>query len=296
MFQPDEFGTLEEHVTKHNYFKHWRTCGPCKFWKNRWAWSHQASFVNRITNKPETWLVCLRGFATCKVCQRYTGSMRKDSLARGTGSFLKLQNILRHGNCTKTQQQALSKNYGPQPGINWSHELAIQQWCEELTAIPSVVAVSVAQDMRHLFMLVRTLLETKGSFSSLDSWVGAVGQMSAQKVNYPNLKNCLHTMASYERFITRVLLRNGSVFRLQADGRKRVYQVEIGAVLWKFPAALQYQRGDLEKGGCISCLGERGPWIVERLIGMHELPNEMDTDGKASMVEAAVRNTTLQPG
>ena len=82
--------------------------------------------------------------------------------------------------------------------------------------------------MRHLFMLVRTLLETKGSFLSLDSWVGAVGQMSAQKVNYPNLKNCLHTMAAYERFITRMLLRNGSVFRLQADGRKRVYQVEIG--------------------------------------------------------------------
>ena len=102
-------------------------------------------------------------------------------------------------------------------------------------------------------------------------------------------------MASHERFTTRMLLRNGSVFRLQADGRKRVYQVEIGAVLWKFPAALQDQRGDLEKGGCISRLGERGPWIVERLIGMHEFPNEMDMDGKASMVEAAVRNTTVQP-
>ena len=86
------------------------------------------------------------------------------------------------------------------------------------------------------------------------------------------------------------------MFRLQADGRKRVYQVEIGAVLWKFPAALQYQRGDLEKGGCISCLGERGPWIVERLIGMREIPNEMDMDGKASMVEAALRNTTVKPG
>ena len=241
MFQPeeygDEFGTLEEHATKHNYLQHWRTCGPCKFWKNRWAWSHQASFVNRVFNKPETWLVCLRGFATCKVCQSYTGSMRKDSFARGIGSFRKLQNILRHGNCTKTQQQALSKNYGPQPGINWGHELAIQQWCEKMSlslapvSIPSVVAVSAAQDMRHLFMLVRTLLETKGSFLSLDSWVGVAGQMSAQKVNYPNLKNCLHTMASYERFTTRMLLRNGSVFRLQADGRKRVYQVEIGAVL-----------------------------------------------------------------
>ena len=103
-------------------------------------------------------------------------------------------------------------------------------------------------------------------------------------------------MASDERFTTRMLLRNGSVFRLQADGRKRVYQVEIGTVVWKFPAALQDQRGDLEKLGCISSLGERGPWIAERLIGMHEFPNEMDMDGKASMVEAAVRNTTLPPG
>jgi len=93
-----------------------------------------------------------------------------------------------------------------------------------------------------------------------------------------------------------MLLSKGSVFRLQADGRKRVYQVEIGAVLWKFPAALQDQRGDLEKRGCISSLGERGPWIAERLIGMHEFSNEMDTDGKASMVEAAVRNTTVQTG
>ena len=29
---------------------------------------------------------------------------------------------------------------------------------------------------------------------------------------------------------------------------------------------------------------------------MREFPNEMDMDGKASMVEAAVRNTTVQPG
>ena len=212
-------------------------------------------------------------------------------------------NILRHGNLTRAQQQALSKNYGPQPGINWAHELAIQQWCEKMSlslapvSIPSV-AGSAAQDIRHLFMLIRTLLETRGSFLSLDSWVGAAsfGQSGAQKVSKHNLNNALHTMAAYERFTTRVLLRNGSVFRLQADGRKRVYQVEIGAVLWKFPAALQYQRGDLEKGGCISCLGDRGPWIAERLIGMREFPNEMDMDGKASMVEAAVRNTTVQPG
>ena len=66
--------------------------------------------------------------------------------------------------------------------------------------------------------------------------------------------------------------------------------------MWKSPAALQHRRGDIEKGGLVSCLGECGPWIVERLIGMREFPNEMDLDGKASMVEAALRNTAVKPG
>ena len=100
-------------------------------------------------------------------------------------------------------------------------------------------------------------------------------------------------MVSYERFITKTLLERGSVFRLQADGRKRVYQVEIGAVLWKFPAALEPVRADLAKSGCISCLGARGPWVAERLIGMHEFPSEMHLEGKASMVEGAVRSATV---
>ena len=72
-----------------------------------------------------------------------------------------------------------------------------------------------------------------------------------------------------------------------------MYQVEIGAVLWTFPAALEPVRADLAKSGCISCLGARGPWVAERLIGMHEFPSEMNLEGKASMVEDAVRSATL---
>ena len=166
-------------MTKHNFPQHVRTCGPCMFWKNRWEWSHRASFVNRITDKPETWLVCLAGFAACKVCRSYTGHIRKDSFAQGTGSFLKFQNILRHGNLTRAQQQALSKNYGPQPGINWGHELAIQQWCQKMSlslapvSVPSV-AGSAAQDMRHtqdmsrMFVQMRAMLENRGVILELD--------------------------------------------------------------------------------------------------------------------------------
>ena len=63
--------------------------------------------------------------------------------------------------------------------------------------------------------------------------------------------------------------------------------------LWKFPAALEPVRADLVKSGCISCLGPQGPWVAERLIGMHEFPGEMHLEGKASMVQDAVRNATL---
>ena len=41
--------------------------------------------------------------------------------------------------------------------------------------------------------------------------------------------------------------------------------------------------------GWLEQLGPKGPWIVERLIGMREFPQAMDTDDKASMLENCVR-------
>ena len=164
--------------------------------------------------------------------------------------------------------------------------MAVQNWCREQSSalVPdsgAVVTESVARDRRSAFIHLRTLLETQGSFSSLELWVAAaqVENTDGQKNSPDDFKKCLQTMVSYERFITKTLLERGSVFRLQADGRERVYQVEIGAVLWKFPAALEPVRADLAKSGCISCLGARGPWVAERLIGMHEFPSEMHLEG-----------------
>ena len=130
-FEPGNFGTLEEHVKAHNFPMHVRTCGPCKFWQNRWKWSMQASFANTVTGQRETWLMCVGGFAACKVCRQYGGSARRDDLALGRGSFARFQNILRHGNATSAQQKKLATWFGPQPGINWDHEMAVQQWCRE---------------------------------------------------------------------------------------------------------------------------------------------------------------------
>lgn len=79
------------------------------------------------------------------------------------------------------------------------------------------------------------------------------------------------------------------MFRLQADGLERTYQVEIGTILWSLPAFLKDLPMHGEQGGWLEALGPQGPWIVERIIGMQEFPQDMDCDGKVSMLEACVR-------
>ena len=112
--------------------------------------------------------MCVGGFAACKVCRQYGGSARsRDNLALGRGSFAKFQNILRHGNATAAQQKKLATLFGPQPGINWDHEMAVQQWCREKSSVlvpdsGAVVTESVARDRRSAFINLRTLLETHG--------------------------------------------------------------------------------------------------------------------------------------
>ena len=101
-------------------------------------------------------------------------------------------------------------------------------------------------------------------------------------------------MAQYEKELTYRLLKEGSVFRLEADGLDRTYQVEIGTVLWSLPAAVAAQQG--EQAGWLEALGPRGPWIVERLIGTREFAGSMDCDGKVAMLEACVRRACAPTG
>ena len=141
-----------------NFPTHVGTCGPGKFWKNRWKWCIQASFLNTVTCQREPWLMCVDGFAACKVCQQYSGYARRDDLALGRGTFItQFQNILRHGNGTPAQQKMLATKFGPQSGINWDHEMAVQQWCREKSSalVPdsgAVVTESVARDRRSAFI------------------------------------------------------------------------------------------------------------------------------------------------
>ena len=83
---------------------------------------------------------------------------------------------------------------------------------------------------------------------------------------------------------------------MSADGLDRTYQVEIGTVLWCLPKALDFLPSYGKHAGWLEQLGPKGPWIVERVIGMHEFPRAMDCDGKASMLEDCVRRACLQGG
>ncbi len=100
-------------------------------------------------------------------------------------------------------------------------------------------------------------------------------------------------MAQYEKDLTHRLLRDGAVFRLQADGLERTYQVEIGTVIWSLSSDLEHVLTHGERAGWLEVLGPRGPWIVERIIGMQEFPQRMDCDGKVTMLEACVRRACL---
>ena len=89
-------------------------------------------------------------------------------------------------------------------------------------------------------LAARALLETSGSFHSLDVWLGALGSEERQAFESAwHCKRLVTTMAHYEKELAHRLLKEGAVFRLQADGLERTYQVEIGTVLWSLPYLLK---------------------------------------------------------
>ena len=88
-----------------------------------------------------------------------------------------------------------------------------------------------------------------------------------------------------------MLVKEGAVFSLQGDDLDRTYQVQMGAILWNISAQLKNLLAAGPNG--LQALGPKGPWTVERIIGMWEFPQAMDEDGKASMIEACVRRACM---
>jgi hypothetical protein len=89
-------------------------------------------------------------------------------------------------------------------------------------------------------------------------------------------------------------------FRLAADGLSRTYQIEMTALPWTWPKELKWlvQQETLVKGQqqrypWLDVLVPNGPYLVDRLISARELPDDMDTEGKASHIREALRRTAL---
>ena len=301
-FDANTFTTLEEHVASHNFPKHAATCGPCHFWKNRWKWSLEFCCTNPVSQKKETWLACKSGFALCLICSAMGKS--RTQFGQGKGSFLRKSALKRHARCGEHtaaaqawQQRLLAEASGID--IASSSTVALTMSASATVAsdrAASATAVAVSDrtlrpsDGYRALVAVRALLETSGSFNSLDVWLDAlVGDDRQALESSWHSKRLVQTMAQYEKELTRRLLREGAVFRLQADGLDRTYQIEIGTVLWTLPAFLKHLPLHGEQGGWLEVLGPRGPWIVERIIGMREFPHSMDVDGKVAMLEASVR-------
>ena len=64
-------------------------------------------------------------------------------------------------------------------------------------------------------------------------------------------------------------------------------------VLWSLFGPLKHLPTYGEPLVWLEVLGPRGPWLVERIFGMQELPQDMGCDGKVSMLEVCVRRAWL---
>jgi hypothetical protein len=254
--------------------------------------------------------------AKCLLCSEYAGPGREDKVANGAGNFLNWKNIARHGNITKKQKKILADAGAAgvaarADGIynNMTHEQARQAWEQRVRAAAAgseifsveaassrpggAVAVSAHTPTPGYRALIatRALLATSNSFRSFDVWRKAlVGEETEALESAWHCRRLVMTMAHFDRtVVTHAVLQEGTFFfRLQADGKGRFfYQVEIGTCLWSLPLALrQLHATHGLPSGWLTQLGPRGPWLVDRLIGMQEFPGDMNCDGKASMVEA----------
>ena len=169
----------------------------------------------------------------------------------------------------------------------------MESFAEAATAapVPPVIRKTVVESGARGVVATRALLETSSSFHSFDVWRdGLLGEQDRLAVGSSwQCRRLVLPMALHEKLLTQKILKEGVVFRLSADGLDRTYQVEIGTVLWSLPKALDCLPRCASNAGWLEQLGPKGPWLVERLIGMREFPGGMDTDGKATMLEDCVR-------
>ena len=290
-FDGGAWQTLAEHAASHNFPMHVGQCGVCRFWKNKESWSAACSATNPVTQKKETWLGHAGGgLGICLFCAAFKGSRCLSDLGRGAGSFGRLRNFRRHATCKEHQEAeaAWQERVRRESSIQ-----GVESFSEAATAapVPPVLRKTVVESGARGVVATRALLETSSSFRSFDLWRdGLLGDQDRLAVGSSwQCRRLVLSMALREKLLTQKILKEGVVFRLSADGLDRTYQVEIGTVLWSLPKALEFLPSYARNAGWLEQLGPKGPWLVERLIGMREFPGDMDTDGKATMLEDCVR-------
>ena len=270
---------LQDHVANHAFPTNVATCGPCKFWKNRWTWSAHFSCLNPVSKKKQTWLGCKNGFAICTICAEFDEYAGQTLFGQGVGSLLKKANITRHS------QSAVHKS----AQLAWEQRLRAEATQVEIVSVDttgSAVASATSTSARaasavstrtrkptegyRAIVAARVLLETAGSFNSVDKWFNSVLGEDRQALESTwHCQRLVSTMALQERSLTQLLLREGAVFRLEADGLERAYQVEIGAALWPLLACLLHLLNHGQPEGWLQELGPRGHLVIERTIGTH---------------------------
>ena len=296
-------------MQNHNYPRNVATCGACKFWKHRWTWSETFSYCHPVSGKRQTWLACKNGYAVCLLCASLAHGRGNSKYAHGRGSLLRKAFIRQHAGSSEhtAAHQAMMQRLRGTDSQDPAGTVAVfdrPQPAESARAAPgkptahSVVTRAPQTTIgSRAVIAARAMLETASSFDSIDVWLGALtsGDREGLESSW-HAKRLIMAMAQYESIQTYRLLQEGAVFRLAADGQERTYQVEIGTVLWSFPASLQQFCRHGQQQGWLQELGPRGPWSVERIIGMREFPQDMNCDGKVAMIEECVRRACQSPG
>ena len=293
--------SLEEHVMSHDYPNNVATCNACFFWQKRFQWGKEFSCLNPVTNAPHTWLGFQGGYGVCTVCAQFAERKgNKCLLVSGCANLRKASNIRRHA--TQMAHQNAVKLWAQSMLLKAKHPQPIECYGPEGertrlggSADDTTITIKDPTQGSRAVVATRALLEMHGPFHEFKVWRNALvgANDKAALESEWHCKRLVRTMAHHERLLTHSVLKAGSVFRLQADGLERTYQVEVGTVLWNLPASLKGLVEHGEQAGWLEVLSDKGPWVVDRIIGMQEFSNAMDCEAKAAMLHQCVHRACI---
>ena len=214
--------------------------------------------------------------ALCIPCNRSGLGRNKIALGRGRFHF---GNLKRHQECESHGRAVLVAQERAQLDADQCYS-TIGRSAPQTEIATKTVQDSPASLIPRDVMLLRVMVETRGSFRDFESWASA----ALSSMNRDQCKKGLVAMATLERTLTYEFLTRASACRLQADGQGRTYQVELGMVLWQFPPLGSWLLQPKMDRPWLLQLGDRGPWLIDRLICAREMPAELDTAGKVDMI------------